>query len=46
MNTRLLRAWPNYLLIPAIAAYWLVVGVLVAELFGAPPFESESKDES
>jgi hypothetical protein len=41
MNTRLLSAWPNYVLIPAIAAYWLVIGVLVAELFGAKPFHTE-----
>jgi hypothetical protein len=38
MNSRLLRAWPNYVLIPAIAAYWIVIGCLVAELFGAAPF--------
>ncbi len=43
MNGRLLRAWPNYVLIPAIAAYWIVIGVLVAELFGAAPF-TDSKE--
>jgi hypothetical protein len=42
VNTRLLAAWPNYILIPAIAAFWIVVGCLVAELFGAASFTTEA----
>jgi hypothetical protein len=43
MNGRLLSAWPNFILIPAIAGFWLIIGVLVAELFGAPPFHTSQE---
>lgn len=41
LNSRLLRAWPNYLVIPAILAFWIVFAVLVSELLGAAPFTTE-----
>ena len=41
LNFRLLSAWPNWLIIPAIAAFWIVIGVLIAELLGAPPYHTE-----
>lgn len=43
INLRLLSAWPNFLVIPAILAFWIVIGVLAAELLGAAPFHTESK---
>jgi hypothetical protein len=33
LNTRVLSAWPNWLLIPAMVAFWVFFGVLAAELF-------------
>jgi hypothetical protein len=38
LNVRLLRAWPNYLAVPAILLIWVVAGVLAAELLGAKPY--------
>lgn len=42
MNTRLLSAWPNWLIVPAILCFWIVIGVLATELIGAAPFHAES----
>jgi hypothetical protein len=42
LNMRLLTAWPNYLVVPVIAAFWIVIAVLVAELLGAAPFHTEN----
>jgi hypothetical protein len=41
LNTRLLAAWPNYFIIPAMLVAWIVVGVLAAELLGAEPWTKE-----
>lgn len=37
LNTKLLSAWPNYLTVPVILAFWIVIGVLGAKLLGAAP---------
>jgi len=41
INTRLLRAWPNWLIVPTIICFWIVAGVLTAELLGAQPYHTE-----
>jgi hypothetical protein len=41
INTRILAAWPNWIIIPAMLLLWLIVGVLGAELLGAQPYTSE-----
>ena len=33
VNTRILSAWPNWLIVPVIAVFWIVLGVLLADLF-------------
>ena len=39
LNTRILTAWPNYLIVPAMLGFWVVLGVLGAELLGgAAPY--------
>ena len=43
LNLRILRAWPNYLIIPIMVVIWIVVGVLGTELLGAPPFNKGTK---
>ncbi len=41
LNFRMLRAWPNYFLVPAMLGFWLILGVLAAELLGAKPYSQE-----
>lgn len=41
LNLRILSAWPNYFLIPAMLAFWVVLGVLGAELLGAKSYRQE-----
>lgn len=41
LNMRLLSAWPNWVIIPAMAAFWIIIGVLIAELLGAAPHHTE-----
>lgn len=43
VNVAILRAWPNWLIIPAMLALWVVVGVLCAELLGAQPWHAEQQ---
>lgn len=38
LNFAILKAWPNYFVIPVIVVFWVVIGVLVAELLGDSPF--------
>jgi hypothetical protein len=45
INGRILGAWPNYLTVPVILAFWVIVGLLLAELLGAPPLTPESKNQ-
>lgn len=42
LNFRILKAWPNYFIVPAMLGFWLIFGVLAAELLGAAPFHKES----
>ena len=42
LNLRILSAWPNYLIIPAMVALWVVAGVLVSEILGMKPWHQES----
>ena len=41
LNWRIVAAWPNWLVIPTMLAFWVIIGVLMAELFGAAPHHSE-----
>jgi hypothetical protein len=41
LNTKILSAWPNWLIIPAMVGIWIVAAVLGAELVGAAPWHSE-----
>lgn len=41
LNYRIMRAWPNWLIIPAMILLWMFAGVLVAEVLGAPPYTKE-----
>ncbi len=42
INTRILAAWPNWFLIPAMLAFWVALGVLAAEMFGAAGYHREN----
>lgn len=37
LNWRLLSAWPNYLIVPTMLLFWVVFGLLIAQLIGAVP---------
>jgi hypothetical protein len=37
LNFHILKAWPNWLTIPVMGAFWVVIIVLVARLLGAAP---------
>lgn len=39
INTRILRAWPNWWLVPAMLTFWVVLGVLASRALGAPTHE-------
>ena len=41
LNTRLLAAWPNWLIIPAMLAFWVIVLVLGQELISQKSFTQE-----
>ncbi len=41
LNWRILKAWPNWIIIPVMVAFWLVAAVLVSELLGAAPHTAE-----
>jgi hypothetical protein len=36
LNTRILAAWPNWFIVPAMLALWIFLAVLAGELFGLP----------
>lgn len=36
LNLRILTAWPNYLIVPLMAVFWIIFAVLLSELFTAP----------
>lgn len=42
LNVRMLKAWPNWVIIPAMLVFWIVTAALLAELLGAKPFSQES----
>lgn len=43
MNWRILAAWPNWFILPAMAAFWIVIGVLMVELLAGKAYHSESE---
>jgi ABC-type multidrug transport system permease subunit len=41
LNFRVLRAWPNWVIVPTVLVLWIFVAVLLAELLGAAPYHQE-----
>lgn len=41
LNYRILSAWPNWFVIPAMILLWMFAGVLIAEALGADPYTQE-----
>jgi hypothetical protein len=41
-NAAILRAWPNYFIVPLMVLMWVVVAVLAMQVLGAKPWHSES----
>lgn len=44
-NGAVLRAWPNWVLIPLMLAFWVMIYTLGAELLGAAPSHTESAQQ-